>query len=273
MSPTWYSEEPATILPPKASEMPLVILRLCILALVLFGGLLTLLLLRLGERPFFGQARPVTSYLTQYVCRAALWIIGLRLVLSGTPMAGKGVAVANHASWLDIFVLNAGKRIFFMSKAEVASWPGIGWLARATGTLFIERNPAQARAQTGLFRERLDAGHKILFFPEGTSTDGLRVLPFKPALFEALFAPHLRDQIAVQPVSVRYHAPNGRDARFYGWWGGMDFGPHLLAILAPRRGGQVEVMYHDPLPVKEYADRKALARACQAVVSAGHGML
>jgi lyso-ornithine lipid O-acyltransferase len=97
-------------------------------------------------------------------------------------MQHKGALVANHASWLDIFTLNACDRIYFVSKSEVAGWPGIGWLARATGTVFINRQGREAQMQKLLFEARLRAGHRLLFFPEGTSTDGQRVLDFKSTL-------------------------------------------------------------------------------------------
>ena len=188
----------------------------------------------------------------------------------GTPMQAAGAVVANHTSWLDIFVLNSLQRVYFVSKSEVAKWPGIGWLARATGTVFIERNPAQARAQTELFQSRLQVGHKLLFFPEGTSTDGLQVLPFKPTLFQAFFAEPLRSQLKIQPVSVVYHAPKGADVRFYGWWGDMSFEQHLFVTLAAARQGRVDLVYHEPLSVADFKDRKALAFACQTAVQQGH---
>ncbi|UWQ81040.1 1-acyl-sn-glycerol-3-phosphate acyltransferase [Leisingera sp. S132] len=248
----------------------LVLLRGLPLALLVFGGLLVLLTVRLAERPLFGHQRPVTPFITQFVCRNAFRILGIRYRTRGTLMRQRGPVVANHSSWLDIFALNARKRIYFVSKAEVAGWPGIGWLARATGTVFIERNPKKAREQAELFEQRLQAGHKLLFFPEGTSTDGLRVLRFKTTLFAAFFTDQLRNGLFVQPVSVVYHAPQGASARFYGWWGDMDFGPHLLKILAARRQGGVELIYHPPLRVAEFPDRKALAARAEALVRSGH---
>jgi 1-acyl-sn-glycerol-3-phosphate acyltransferase len=237
------------------------------LALVVFGGLIILLLLRLVEQPLFGVARPVTPYITQFVCRSAFVIMGMRLSSRGELMREKGAVVANHGSWLDIFALNARKRVYFVSKAEVAKWPAIGWLARATGTVFINReNRREAGAQVRLFEERLEAGHKLLFFPEGTSTDGRRVLPFKTTLFAAFYSPALRDHMHIQPVTVVYHPPAGEDPRFYGWWGGMDFGPHLVKVLASARPGSVELVYHAPVRVTDFPDRKALAAHCEAEV-------
>ena len=166
-------------------------------------------------------------------------------------------------------MLNASKRIFFVAKSEVAGWPVIGWLARGTGTVFIRRDRRDARRQQALLEARLGAGHPLLFFPEGTSTDGQRVLPFKTTLFAALTTEALRDALTVQPVTLVYHAPAGEDSRFYGWWGDMEFAQGLLKVLAARRQGWVEVIYHPPLRVADYPDRKALAAACEAAVRKG----
>ncbi|MBB5723841.1 1-acyl-sn-glycerol-3-phosphate acyltransferase [Loktanella ponticola] len=184
-------------------------------------------------------------------------------------MRGPGAIVANHASWLDIFALNARKRIYFVSKSEVANWPGIGWLARATGTVFIKRDRKDAANQINVFQTRLEAGHKLLFFPEGTSTDGLQVLAFKPTLFAAFFADGLRETMRIQPVTVKYLPADGVDPRIYGWWGDMDFGPHMLATLAASHQGAVSVRYHAPVQVRDFANRKDLSFAVEAAVRAG----
>lgn len=245
-------------------------LRAVPLGLAVYGGLALLLLVRLVEAPLCGRRRPVTPYITQGVCRLALRILGLRLAVSGRPIAEPGALVANHGSWLDIFVLNAVDRVYFVSKAEVAGWPGIGWLARATGTLFIARRGVEAKQQQDEVEARLRDGQRLLFFPEGTSTDGLRVLPFKSTLFAAFFTPDLKRVLQVQPVSVRYRAPQGADPRFHGWWGDMAFAPHLMVLLAARRGGAVSVTLHPPLAVADFPDRKALAARAEAIVRAGH---
>ncbi|MCE6949581.1 1-acyl-sn-glycerol-3-phosphate acyltransferase [Cereibacter sphaeroides] len=236
------------------------------MAAVVYAGLALLLLVRLVEAPVCGRNRPITPWITQGVCRAALAILGLRCIRRGRAMAVPGAVVANHGSWLDIFTLNAAQRIYFVSKSEVAGWPGIGWLARATGTVFINRKGSEAKAQQQLFEERLRAGHRLLFFPEGTSTDTLRILPFKSTLFAAFFTHGLEHVLHIQPVTVRYTAPQGEDPRFYGWWGDMDFGSHLLKLLAAPRHGQVEITFHDPVPADGFDGRKGLAAHCEARV-------
>ncbi|MDZ4392184.1 lysophospholipid acyltransferase family protein [Cypionkella sp.] len=240
------------------------------LGLFTYSGLLLLLLLRLIERPLFGQTRPWTPFITQTVCKLAFLILGLPLVVHGKPMQGKGAVVANHASWLDIFALNAVQRGYFVAKSEVERWAAIGWLARATGTVFVARKGTEAKRQQAIFEERLRAGHKLMFFPEGTSTDAIRVLPFKSTLFGAFYTHGLDHILSIQPVSVIYHAPTGQDARFYGWWGEMDFAPHLVQVLAARRQGRVQVMFHPEVAVDAFASRKDLAAHCEAVIRASH---
>ena len=231
-------------------------------------GVLVLLLMRLPERLLAGPRRPVTGPWVQAVCRLCLAILGLRWRRVGQPMRGPGAVVANHSSWLDILTLNAALPVFFVSKAEVAGWPGINILTRVTDTHFVRRDPRLAAAQAAEFAARTRAGHRLLFFPEGTSTDGRRVLPFKPTLFQAFLDPALPAGLAVQPVTAAYHAPAGRDPRFYGWWGDMGLGPHLLAVLAQAPQGSVVVTLHPPVAVAG-RDRKTLARDCEAAVRAG----
>ena len=236
---------------------------------VTFGGLGLLLLLRLIERPLWKQRRPWTPHITRFVCRAAFAIMGIRYRVHGRDMRHPGAMVANHSSWLDIFALNAPTPIYFVSKAEVQRWPGIGWLARATGTVFIRRDARDARVQKRVFEQRLKAGHRLLFFPEGTSNDSQRVLPFKSTLYAAFFNKNLRPDMWIQPVSVIYRAPEGEDPRFYGWWGDMEFAPHLLQVLAVPRQGSVDVVFHAAVRVAAFEDRKELARYCETVVRAG----
>ena len=118
--------------------------------------------------------------------RALLWLAGLRLIVRGTPMHA-GALVANHQSWLDIPALRSVRLIYFVSKAEVATWPGVGFVTRVTGTIFINRRRSEAKRHEAMLRSRIAHDQLLCFFPEGTSTDGLRVLPFKSSLFSAFF--------------------------------------------------------------------------------------
>ncbi|MBA4489932.1 1-acyl-sn-glycerol-3-phosphate acyltransferase [Paracoccus sp. S1E-3] len=264
---TWQGSAPPKLARPGMMGWLRVIRRGVPALLVLAIGVPLLMLLRLIERPLTGRRRPLSGPFVQGVCRAVLFCIGLGWRRIGTPMRGAGAVVANHSSWLDIFTMNAAMPVFFVSKAEVAGWPGINILTGVTDTHFVARDPRLAREQAEEFATRTRAGHRLLFFPEGTSTDGRRVLPFKPTLFQGFLAPELPEGLAIQPLTAIYHAPPGADPRFYGWWGEMDLGPHLLAVLAAPRQGRVEVVLHPPIPVAGH-DRKSLSRAAETAIRA-----
>ncbi|MYA86933.1 MAG: 1-acyl-sn-glycerol-3-phosphate acyltransferase [Boseongicola sp. SB0662_bin_57] len=267
--PTWRSDVAPDTFRPGFLGWPLVALRGTVLGTLVFGCFGILLLVRLVERPLFGRQRPWTPQIVVFVCRNAFRVLGIRLEINGAPVNRPGVIVSNHSSWLDIFTLNAAGPLYFVAKSEVARWPGIGWLARGTGTVFVQRERREAGNQKTVFEERLADGHRILFFPEGTSSDGQRVLPFKSTLFAALFSDRL-PALWVQPVTVVYHAPEGADSRYYGWWGSMEFGPHVVKTLGTRRQGKVEVTWHEPLLVTDFAGRKALAAEAEARVRSVH---
>ena len=261
---TWIGDPPPDVRGFGVRGWLRILRRTIPVAVLVFGGLAVLLALRPLEAMRHGQRRPWTPRITRRVCIGALWLIGLSRKVDGIPLTGGGALVANHVSWLDIFVLNAGGCIVFVSKAEVAGWPGIGWLARATGTVFVTRDRRAARHDVDLLHDRLALGQTLVFFPEGTSTDGLQVLPFKPTLFAPLIAAGL----PVQPVTLSYRAPDGADPRAYGWWGDMAFGPHLLSTLAHRRQGCVTVTYHPVVHLMPQTDRKALAQDLMKSVKA-----
>ncbi|WP_299361934.1 1-acyl-sn-glycerol-3-phosphate acyltransferase [uncultured Paracoccus sp.] len=265
---TWRGAAPPPL--PRIGPLGwvLVVLRGTGIVTVLLVGVTLILPMRAVERLFVGSRRPLTGPWVQAVCRLSLLIIALRWRCVGRPMQGPGAVVANHSSWLDIFALNAAMPVFFVSKAEVAGWPGINILTAVTNTHFVTRDPRLARAQAAEFGARTRAGHRLLFFPEGTSSDGRRVLPFKPTLFQAFLDPALPANISLQPVTVRYRSPPGCDARFYGWWSDMELGPHLLAVLAQPRQGEVTVILHPRVAVSGHT-RKSLAAAAEAAVRAG----
>ncbi|MCA0043900.1 lysophospholipid acyltransferase family protein [Celeribacter litoreus] len=269
MSPLWESRIPPSEPKPASGGTLRAIRRGVPIVLMIVVCMVLMYLTRAVEALLVGKRRPWSSVFPRFVSRNALRFLGLKLIVEGRPMTHHGAVVANHSSWLDIFVLNAVQRIFFVSKAEVAKWPGIGTMAKASGTVFINRDRKEAAQQKAMFEERLHLGHKLLFFPEGTSSDSLRVLPFKPTLFAAFFAPELRDEVWVQPVTVHYISPEGEDVRFYGWWGDMEFGPSLLQVLKAKPQGGVRVIFHAPIAIKDVKDRKEMAARCEAAVRSG----
>jgi len=193
-----------------------------------------------------------------------------KATVSGTPIQ-QGILAANHSSWLDILALRAVRLIYFVSKAEVANWPGVGFITRITGTVFIERRRSHAKQQEAMLRERIQQNQLLCMFPEGTSTDGLRVLEFKTSLFSALFQDGQGTEIEAQPVTLRYH-PNtqgGLPESFYGWWGDMGFEAHIWDVVSRSKSGVVEVIFHPPVLASVFLDRKRLSEHCYRAVAQG----
>lgn len=247
-----------------------VVVRGLLVLFFLFGGAATIFLIRLIEKPFFGFSRPWSGYIPSFVCRMSILSMGIKFKVRGTKMKTAGAVVANHSSWLDILTLNAADQVFFVSKSEVANWFGIGWLAKTVGSVFINRDPREAQSQKDLFEERLTAGQRLLFFPEGTSTDNMCVLPFKSTLFAAFFSDQLKPLMHIQAATVNYIAPEGQDPRFYGWWGDMEFEPHMLQMLAARKHGTFEVVFHEPVAVSDFKNRKTLSLEMESRVRSAH---
>lgn len=206
--------------------------------------------------------------IARFWSRMILVVFGIGLKVTGKPIRKGGVLVANHASWVDIVALRAVTRINFVSKAEVRDWPGVGIVAALCETVFIERKRTAAKKQQEDLHKRISANELLCIFPEGTSTDGLRVLPFKSTLMSVLFMEGVHETAMVQPVSLVYRTASGigLPQNFYGWWGSMAFESHVWTVATRSRGGQVEVVFHEPMRASDWENRKALTAHCEAAV-------
>lgn len=271
----WNEAEPPVLPPLRGADRLRLGLRALwsVLALaVLFAIFLPLRGIDLGLAALFG--RPVTALGAPVVriwAAQALRALGLRFVQRGVPMRTGGAFVANHSSWIDIVALQRAAAPYLVSKSEVRSWPLIGFIGRAIGTMFIDRRPGEAKRQESELFERLARGDRMAIFPEGTSTDGQRVLPFKSALFGVFLAPGLGEGVAVQPVTIAYRTQSDLPPTLYGWWGEMEFASHLRDVMARSTGGEVALTFHAPLALADFPDRKSLARAADAAVRQGLG--
>ena len=244
---------------------------LCRIVLYLGWTLLMLPLQAVAMSLGLPQARAIPRYYHR-ICGA---IIGLKLEVRGA-MAGDGpiLFISNHTSYIDISVLGAVIRGSFVAKAEVRSWPFFGTLARLQRTVFVERRaPRQAAAQRDMIAGRLAGGDNLILFPEGTSNDGNRILPFKSTLFSVAQAEIDGQPVTVQPISIAYTRldgmPMGRNLRpLFAWYGDMEMGFHLWRMLGL---GSLTVVidFHDPITIAEFGTRKALAEHCQKVIATG----
>jgi 1-acyl-sn-glycerol-3-phosphate acyltransferase len=208
------------------------------------------------------------------VCR----LLGLQVRMIGAAVGSPDgrpiVFVSNHSSWLDVPVLGGRLDACFVSKHEVGRWPFVGTIARLGRTAFISRQRHAIGRERDVLRERLAAGDNLLLFPEGTTSDGSRVLPFRSSFFaiaEGAVPP------LIQPVSVVYDRlgglPTGRASRpVFAWYGDMDLASHFWRF-AQRRGLRASILLHPPLDPTCFASRKALSHAVWQAVADGASTL
>ncbi|WP_259781661.1 lysophospholipid acyltransferase family protein [Aestuariispira ectoiniformans] len=214
--------------------------------------------------------RRVTREWHARVCRLA----GVDVQVHGAePAKGPTIFVANHVSYIDIIALGGLIDCSFVAKAEVAGWPIFGYLSKLQRTVFVERRARRAAGQRDELRSHLEKGESLILFPEGTSSDGSRVLPFKSSLFEAANAECDGEQVWVQPVSIAYsrfdNIPMERWIRpYYAWYGDMEMGGHLWHWLGLGKLG-VDVILHEPVRLGDFKGRKELARHCEMAVDHG----
>jgi len=237
--------------------------RLARICLHLLAGLLTCALVfpLAGES---ARARLIRRWSAKLLglCRVQVKIIG-----AAPGDAPHALIVANHISWLDIFVINTWNPCRFVAKSDIRGWPLIGWLCDKAGTIFIERGSLRAvrRIYEGLVH-RLHAGERIAFFPEGTTAEQGKLLPFHSNLFESAVEAH----VVIQPFVLRYLRPDGTYHPSVTFIGDTSFVDSLVSIL---EGGEVHVeLVRLPLIETKGRHRRELAQLAQDAIAAELGI-
>lgn len=195
----------------------------------------------------------------QQACRRVLRVFNVGLDTTG-PVPARGLLVSNHLGYLDILILGAIAPAVFVAKSEVRRWPVFGWFARLAGTVFVRRGRRRDAARSAAeISDALDNGALVVLFPEGTSSGGHHVLPFKSALLE----PAVRQNSPLHASCIRYTINDGNVAEEVCYWRDMTLVPHLLNLL-----GKESIFARVAFtPVHKGAeDRKELARRLHAEV-------
>jgi 1-acyl-sn-glycerol-3-phosphate acyltransferase len=202
-------------------------------------------------------------------------ILGLRLTVKGDLATGRPILfIANHCSWIDIVALGSVLPGCFVSKAEVAAWPLVGRVAKLGRTIFVSRAKATMLRERDTMHRRLAAGDNIILFPEGTTSDGARILPFQSGFLALADAPA---RPAIQVVTIVYDGLDGlpvrrRDRPEISWYGDMDMATHF-PIIGRRRGFHATLVMDPPIPPETYENRKFLAAAIHARLAANAASL
>ena len=245
------------------------------LGLLLWSALLVplqLLLLWRARRLGRAGAYSVTKLWHRGVCV----LLGLNVRITGAPLPpDRTVYVSNHISHFDIPVLGSVLKGSFVAKEDMARWPVAGLMARLQQTVFISRDPRAGRAVTESIAAQLRCGRSLILFPEGTTSDGSTVLPFKSTIFGILFAGDAQISAhAVQPVSLCVLSFDARPIRSqsdrdgYAYYGDMHAGAHAWAFLRSK-GASIELRFAEAIGADAALDRKALAQRAYDAVLAG----
>lgn len=209
--------------------------------------------------------------LTQTWARTLLWSFDLQVMCSRPPAIVPErhcLLVSNHQSYLDILIIAAHCPALFVAKSEVSRWPLLGWLANLGGTIFIERANTRSNVRA-VYRvsRNLRQGVNVLVFPEGTTSDGTRVLPFEPLFFAAA----RRAAVPVQAMTINYTAVNDAPLNdltrdWLCWHGEMDFVRHFWHLLG-LRSAAAQLWLHEPLTDARVSTARALAQQAQATIA------
>ena len=210
-------------------------------------------------------------------------LVGVKVIVRGKLSdTAPRLVVANHISYFDITVLGALVPGEFVARGDMATWPFFGFVSKAAKVVFVDRRRSAAGEARDQIQERLESGSTLIMFPESTSGDGNIMKPFKSALFNVAER-HVKDKdgkdrtVVVQPVSLAYTRLNGLPLgvgwrAFVAWYGDMDLPPHLWHAA---KLGKItcEVIFHPPVTLADFSDRKALAAHCDRVTRAGFAQL
>ena len=238
--------------------------------ILIFLRLIIFLLLTLALLPFqfiivffIKNYAYIIPYFYHKIC---LRIFGIKIKTFGKISINSPILlISNHASYLDIIILGSLFKTSFVAKKEIAKWPLFGILAKLQNTVFIDRRVSSLKNQENQIIKHLNEKKNLVIFPEGTSSDGNRVLPFKSSLFN-IFEKNLNSRIFVQTITIVYKKINGIpmnriERKNITWHSNMDLIPNIFNVLK-KLSIEVEIIFNDEfLPSKEY-DRKKIALHC-----------
>lgn len=204
--------------------------------------------------------------------RILLYIVGVRLTVRGSLTAERPLLlVTNHLSYLDVPILASQHALRFTPKAEISSWPFFGWVCRLTGCIFVTRKAGKLVDNSSQIYAALEAGDAVCLFPEGTTGNGVHVLPFKSSFFSLAEREINGRQLVIQPAAIVYKRIRGLPIDItqwpdVAWYGDMDMVPHLWKLLSitPMTA---EIIFLPPVTLQQFEDRKKLAQHCQQLIA------
>ena len=217
----------------------------------------------------FGIILPKYSiHIPRFFHKILLWLINIKVKTEGNIcIQNKGmIYVSNHLSYIDIPVLGSLLAAKFVAKLEVSKWPIIGNFAKIGNTIFIKRLKNDLLKEKNIIEQEIASGEKVILFPEGTTSDGIRVLNFKSSLLSSVES---QDSF-IQPIVINYEGINGLPLNrglkpVIAWYGDMDLKPHLLNLLKIF-SITARVCFLEPINSKDFKNRKNMTLSLQNVI-------
>jgi len=203
-------------------------------------------------------SKRISQKIVQIFHKLLLWLINVNVEIEGKSNPGNvpTLYVSNHLSYLDIPVLGSKLNGRFIAKNEISNWPIMGYLSKIGNTIFINRNLSFLKRNKSIIYDFISKGNSIILFPEGTTSDGIRVLRFKSSLLTSLE----QKNILIQPIVINYESINGMPLNRWlkpiiAWYGDMDLKPHLINVLK-LFSIKAKITFLPPLNGKNFTNRK-----------------
>ena len=227
--------------------------------LVLFTVLSALLIV---SSVLFGKIiPPIEKWLPVFFHKMLLWLLSIEVEIVGESNRSRNgnLFISNHLSYLDIPILGSKFPLRFVAKSEVKSWPLFGFLAKKGRSIFIRRNKTESFNQKNKILDVLSSGEKVFIFPEGTTSDGNRVLKFKSSSFSSVE----NQNFIIQPIVIVYSDLNGIPINRWlrpmiAWYGDMNLKPHLSKLVG-LISIKAKLIYLEPINTQNFDNRKDLS--------------
>ena len=204
---------------------------------------------------------PIEKWLPVFFHKILLWLLSIKveIVHESTRSRNGNLFISNHLSYLDIPILGSNFPLRFVAKSEVKSWPLFGFLAKKSRSIFIKRNKTDSFNQKNKILDVLTSGEKVFIFPEGTTSDGNRVLEFKSSSFSSVES----QNFTIQPIVIVYSDLNGIPINRWlrpmiAWYGDMDLMPHLFKLVG-LMSIKAKLIYLEPVNTQNFENRKDLS--------------
>lgn len=219
---------------------------------------------------FFFFPKNFFYFIPKLFFKVLLIIFGIKVKLQGKMEDKNMLYISNHSSYLDIIILGSKLDALFVAKSEISKWPIINKVVKLGKTIFVDRKKIfNTKFQVSLLEKKLTAGTNIILFPEGTSSDGSKVLPFKSSLF-AVTEKKLNNHY-IQPISISYTGLDGlpmcrKFLPFFAWYGDMDLAPHAWKFLG-LSSCEIDLSFHEKIPFSKFKSRKDFSKYCFNIIA------